>query len=88
MIPRCCGVDSAEDEIEPITDDRAGLHIYEVIAGAMPALRRQKAEDAGSQRVLASFRQTSSKYRDSEGAAVVKHPLSGGDRAMTTKVVP
>ena len=45
------------------------------------AVRQKEAEDASFQPVCASLRQTSSRDRDSEGAAVIKHPLSIGNRA-------
>ena len=47
----------------------------------MSAVRRQEAEDASSYPVGAPLRQMSSKDRGSEGAAVIKLPVSGGDRA-------
>ena len=47
----------------------------------MRSVRRQEAEDATFGPVCASLLETSSKDYDSEGAAVVKHPLSGGDCA-------
>ena len=46
----------------------------------MLAKRRQEAENASFHPVCASLRQTSSKDRNSEGAAVAKHQRSGGDR--------
>ena len=47
----------------------------------MCTVLRKEAEDARFHLVCASLHQTSSKKRDSEGAAVVEHSLTGGDRA-------
>ena len=88
VFPGSGGVDSEGDKIPLIRIDRAGRHIGEVLAAVMRAVCRQKAEDANLHPVYASLRPTSSKDHDSDEAAVVKHPRSGGDRAETTKVVP
>ena len=51
------------------------------VATAMRAVRIQDAKDVGFHLVCFSPRQKSSKDRDGEGAAVVKHTLLGGDLA-------
>ena len=79
VIPGSGGVDSEEGEIPPIRIDRGGRHIGDVVAAAMRAVRQQEPEDTSFHPVCASLRQVSSKYRDGEDVAVVKHPLSGGD---------
>ena len=75
------GVDSEEEEIEPITIDRGRRHIGEVVETGMRTVRRKEAEDSSFHPLYASPRQTSSRDRDSEGAAVAKHPLTRGDHA-------
>ena len=64
-----------------IKADRCGRHIGEIIVAAMRAVRLQEAEDVSFYLVFTSLRQMSSRDRDSEDAAVVKHPLSAGDCA-------
>ena len=71
-----------ETKLNPIRVDRGGRHIGEIVAAAVRAVRRQEAEDARFHPVCASLRLTSSKDRDSEGAAVAKHPPFGGGRAQ------
>ena len=56
-----------------------------MVAAAMRVVRRKEAEDASSHPVCASLYQKSSMNRDSEGAAVIKYTLSGGDRAWDHK---
>ena len=75
------GVDSEGDEIKPIMTDLGRRHIDEVVAVTMRALRRQEVEYAKIHLMCASLRQKSFKDRNSEGAAMVKHPLSDCNRA-------
>ena len=46
VVPGSGSVGSEGDEISPITIDRGGRHIGEVVAAAMYAVHRQKASDA------------------------------------------
>ena len=85
MIPGSSGVESEGDEIEPITINRGGFHIGEIVSAMMRAVRQQEAEYVSSHPVCASLSQSSSNYRDSEGKALKKHPLSDGDRARNQK---
>ena len=88
IISRSGGVDSEADEIEPITTDRGRRLIGEVVTAAMRAVHLQEAEDASSHPVCTSLRHTSSRDRDSEGAAVVEHPFLVVIVPRTTKVIP